>query len=590
MTASAAAVPPSTDRARGAHWALVGRFLRPHARALLAFGVLVLIAGTVPLAGPVLLGAIADSAVAGAGARDLVLLAVGFAAVGLAAGGSDLLVTWLGARLAWTAANDLRVEIARHALSLGPAWHGRTTPGAVVDRVDGDATRLGELLARVVVRFAASIVTLVGIVALLWWQEWRLGAAMAVLLIIGGWVLVRLKDLAVPAGIATRETHGAMLGAAEERLRGAEELRALGAGRYAADDLHRRSALTLEPERRLATYSIVIWAAAIIVVFGGGTIALGGGIALQRAGVLTVGQVLLAFTATQLTRRPLEALANHIEQIQQAAAGAARLAQLVAEQPLVRFTGDAEIGPGPLSVDLVDVTARYPGADIDVLGPVDVHLAPGTRLGVVGASGGGKTTMSRLLHRSLDPRTGTVRIGGLDLRDVAESSLRDRVAVVTQEVQLMSASVRDNLTLFGAVTASDEALTAAVEAVGLGTWLSGLEQGLDAHLGSDAGTSAGEAQLLALARVLLRDPGLVVLDEPTARLDTASALAVTEALDLLLTGRTAVVIAHRMATLEHVDEVAVVRDGQIVEHGERADLAASDSRFAAMVAADTGAS
>jgi ABC-type multidrug transport system fused ATPase/permease subunit len=240
-------------------------------------------------------------------------------------------------------------------------------------------------------------------------------------------------------------------------------------------------------------------------------------------------------------------------------------------------------------VSLTGVHARYPGGVEDVLLGIDLDLRPGEHLGVVGASGGGKSTLTRVLHRALDPRLGVARLEGVDLRDVEEGALRRRVAVVTQEVQLLTASIRDNLTLLGTVQADDAALVAALDAVGLGSWFAGLERGLDARIGEDAGTSAGEAQLLALARVLLRDPGLVILDEPTARLDAGSALAVTRALGTLLDGRTAVVVAHRLATLDRVDTIAVVRDGSIVETGPRARLASGDGTFARLVAAEVGA-
>ncbi|GGI05060.1 ABC transporter ATP-binding protein [Egicoccus halophilus] len=588
---SAPAVADDGDVA-AAHWRLVGAFLAPHRRALTGFSLLVLVAGALPLAGPVLLGAIADGAGGAAGEADaarLALLAAAFGAVGLLANGADLLVAWLGARLAWRAANQLRVRVAAHALALGSTWHARSTPGEVVDRVDGDATRVGELLAQVVVRLSAALVTLAGVVVLLTVQDWRLGAALALLLAAGGVVLVRLRDLAVPAGVVARQRSGEVFGAAEERLRGAEELRALGGSRYAVADLHRRSALTLAPWRRQETYATGIWSASMLVVFGGGAVALLGGILLQRAGVLTIGQVLAAFTATQLTRRPLEQLAENIQQIQQAGAGAVRLGELLSQPPAVEFHGEARLPDGALEVELDAVRAAYPGADDDTLHGVTLHLPGGQHLGVVGASGGGKTTLTRLLHRSLDPRLGTVRLAGIDLREVDEASLRRRVAVVSQEVQLLSASIRDNLTLLGSVEADDDRLVAALDAVGLGDWYARLPSGLDARLGSEAGTSAGEAQLLALARVLLRDPGLVVLDEPTARLDTASAMAVTRALDVLLEGRTAVVVAHRLATLERVDRIALVRDGRIVEEGPRELLRHGDTGFARLVAAELGA-
>lgn len=579
--------PPSSPV--GAHWRLVGRFLRPRRRALLGLGAVMLVAGSLPLLGPILLGAIADGVTTDISVTDLLLLATAFAAVGLAANGGDLLVAWLGARLAWTAANDLRVEVARHALALGPTWHGRTTPGAVVDRVDGDATRLGELLARVVVRMAAVSVTLTAVVVYLGVHDWRLAAALTALIVVAMLLLIRLRDLAVPWGVETRRAVGEVLGTAEERLRGADDLVALDGGRYAVADLHRRSALAIAPTRYHETYATVLWSVTHVIVLGGGVVALGGGILLQRAGAMSIGQVLAAFTATQLLRRPLEQLAGQLQQLQQAASGAARLSELLEEPPLVQFHGQRHLPPGPISIQLQGVDARYPGGEEPALREVCLELPAGAHLGVVGPSGGGKTTLTRLLYRGLDPASGAVLLGGIPLPEVAEADLRDRVAVITQEVQLLSTTVRENLTLLGTLPATDLEVHAALDAVGLGPWLARQPRGLDAVVGDDAGTSAGEAQLLALARVLLRDPGLVVLDEPTARLDTRSALAVTRALEVLLEGRTAVIVAHRLATLERVDRLAVIEGGRIVEAGDRELLVRERGRFAALLAAERGA-
>src|SRR5439155_12510354 len=172
-----------------------------------------------------------------------------------------------------------------------------------------------------------------------------------------------------------------------------------------------------------------------------------------------------------------------------------------------------------------------------------------------------------------DPTEGAVRIGGLDLRDADPASVRRRIGVVTQDVQLFAASVRDNLTLFRPVLADDDRLREILTEVGLGDWLAGLPDGLDTALGGDAtGVSAGEAQLLAFARVFLTDPGLVVLDEASSRLDPATEAAVRAATERLLAGRTAIVIAHRLSTLAGVDEVAVIEAGRLVEHGPRAAL------------------
>jgi ATP-binding cassette subfamily B protein len=192
-------------------------------------------------------------------------------------------------------------------------------------------------------------------------------------------------------------------------------------------------------------------------------------------------------------------------------------------------------------------------------------------LGLLGRTGSGKTTIARLLYRLYDPQKGEVRLGGVNLRRARLDALRARVGYVPQDVQLLDGSLRDNLTFYDE-TIADERLHALLERLGLGGWLAGLPEGLDTHL-SGSSLSAGEAQLVALARVFLKDPGLVVLDEASSRLDPATEALLEGALDRLLQGRTAVIIAHRLATVARADEILILEAGRIVEHGPRAQLA-----------------
>jgi ATP-binding cassette, subfamily B, bacterial len=206
---------------------------------------------------------------------------------------------------------------------------------------------------------------------------------------------------------------------------------------------------------------------------------------------------------------------------------------------------------------------------------------------VAGRTGSGKTTLTRLLLRLLDPTEGTVRIAGTDIADVRMADLRKRVALVTQDVQLFGASVRDNLTLFGAHQADDDEMVRVLDDLGLGPWYRALPSGLDTLLGpGGAGVSAGEAQLIAFARVFLRNPGLVILDEATSRLDPVSEARIERAVDRLLVGRTAILIAHRLGTLDRADQILVLEQGRIVEHAPRQTLVDDPaSRFAGLLAA-----
>jgi ABC-type multidrug transport system fused ATPase/permease subunit len=217
-----------------------------------------------------------------------------------------------------------------------------------------------------------------------------------------------------------------------------------------------------------------------------------------------------------------------------------------------------------------------------VLRDVDVHIAAGRSVGIVGRTGSGKTTFSRLVLRLVEPTSGVVTLNGVPIADIPFSELRRRVALVPQEVELFAGTLRDNVTLFDD-TRSEADVVDALERVGLGALAAA---GVDRELGAGgAGLSAGEAQLLALARVWLRDPDLVVLDEATARVDPETERRLEAAVVDLMRGRTTLVIAHRLSTLKSVDEVIVFDQGRIVEHGDRADLVGDDeSRFARLLA------
>jgi ABC-type multidrug transport system fused ATPase/permease subunit len=234
-------------------------------------------------------------------------------------------------------------------------------------------------------------------------------------------------------------------------------------------------------------------------------------------------------------------------------------------------------------VELDGVSFGY-AEDAPVLRDISVCLKPGRVLGVVGRTGSGKTTLTRLLPRFHDPLAGVVRLGGVDLRMVRLAAVRARIGLVTQEVHLFNASVRDNLTLFDD-DVPDDRLSAVLDTLDLAGWLRELPRGLDTPLGpGGAGLSAGQAQMLACARVFLRDPDLVILDEASSRLDPATERLVHTALGRLLDGRTGIIVAHRLATIAYADDILVLEDGQVREHGPRLALAADPaSRFAELL-------
>ena len=284
-----------------------------------------------------------------------------------------------------------------------------------------------------------------------------------------------------------------------------------------------------------------------------------------------------------MLRWPLFQISRQINDLQKATAGFKRIEALFRTDTRIREGRENLPAGQALGVEFDRVTFSYFQGD-PVLRDVNFRLEPGRVLGLLGRTGSGKTTLTRLLFRFYDVDSGEIRMGGQDLRQVRLQGLRQKVGMVTQDVQIFKASLRENLSLFDE-SIDDEQLLKAIEELGLGPWFSSLPEGLDSTVSSGA-LSAGEAQLLAFARVFLKDPGLVILDEPSSRLDPATEARIDRAVQKLLEGRTGIIIAHHLGTVEKVDEIMVLQGGQIVEHGARAELVRDpNSRFSQLLSA-----
>lgn len=565
--------------------------LGPERRALAVLAVLLLASVGLPVGAQLLLGRFVDEAAAGADAGRLTAIAGTFGALLLVANVGQLAVTALAVRLAWRVGNRLRVDLCRHALALDTSWHGEHSAGEVIERVDGDIEAVTRFASSAVLQVVGNAAVLVAVAVVALIVEWRAGLVLLGTVGVALAVLLRLRRLAVPYHDAERDVLGHLYGDLEERLGGLEDIRANGAGPWAVDRLHRHSARWWRASRRASLRGEGGYATTGITFAVGTAVTLGVAAVLASRGQVTLGTVLVLFRFVQMVQAPLERIGEQLSEFQKAVAGLRRAARLLGT-PVGLAPGTEVLPPGALSVELDGVSLDYGASSPDgegatpALSHVDLHLAPGTSLGVVGRTGSGKTSLGRLLARFWDPTDGVVRIGGVDLRHVDPTSLRARLAIVTQEVEVFRASLRANLTLFGAIAAEDRDLHEALTAVGLDAWCASLPDGLDTPLDGTARLSGGEAQLLAFARVLLTDPGLVVLDEATSRLDPATEVRVQAATEHLRRGRTLVVIAHRLATLDGLDEVCVIDEGTVVEHGPRSTLAADpDSRFAGLLAA-----
>lgn len=599
--------------------ALLAAYLRPLRGRVALLAALILAGIGLDLLSPQIVRAFIDAATAGAPADALTRAALLFMAVALVTQAIAVAVTYLGQSVGWAATNALRADLAEHCLRLDMSFHKARTPGELIERVDGDVTNLTSLFSQLTLSIIGNALLMLGVIALLWRESPWVGAAMAAFAAVAMAVLFALRSVAVPFWARVRQADAEFYGFLGEQLAGTEDVRANGATGYVMWRLHSSLRAWLPLQRRAGLAGYTIWNSTILLFSLGNALAFALGAWLYGAGQISIGTVFLIFNYTELLRRPIEQIRAQLQELQKAAASVGRVQELLAISSRLP-DGAAPLPAGPLAVEICGVGFAYedggqgagsrePEAGIHtsagehsersgpglrqagmasdrppapVLSDLSLSLAPGQVLGLLGRTGSGKTSLARLLLRLYDPTSGAVRVGGVDLREAEAGELRRRVGMVTQDVQLFSASVRENLTLFRPGI-SDAQILAALDGLGLAPWLGRLPAGLDSPLTPD-GLSSGEAQLLAFARLFLADPGLVVLDEASSRLDPATEALLERAVGRLLAGRTGVIIAHRLATVQRADSIAILEAGRVVEHGPRAALAADPhSRFARLL-------
>ncbi len=580
---------------------LLRTYVGPRWRSAALLAVLLAASIGLQLATPQLLRSFIDGAIGGAPVEALATVAIAFVGVALLNQLFTAASQYVGESLGWTATNQLRADLALHCLRLDLGFHKARTPGELIERIDGDVTALAGFFSRFVVSVLGNLLLLVGVLIVVAREDWRAGAALSVFALVAMLVMVGpLRTIAVGYWRRVREISAQMYGFLGEHLAGTEDIRSSGAESHVMNGMAQQHRQWFASRRKATAAGSVIWSTTIVTFALGNATAFAVGGYLWSAGLITLGTVYLLFHYTEMLRRPIEQLRRELEEMQRAVASVGRVDELLRTESRVRDGRGVPLPKGALAVELDAVAFAYDsaadGTDRNSAGQsenfalhgVSLRIAPGRVVGLLGRTGSGKTTLARLLLRFYDPTAGTIRLGGIDVRDAALDDVRRRATLVSQDVQLFHASVRDNLTFFDP-TIDGASVAGVLERIGLRDWLRARSGADDAAgpLESDlrAGElSAGEAQLLAFARVFLSDPGLVILDEASSRLDPASERQIERAIDALLADRTAIVIAHRLATVQRCDEILILEQGRVVEHGPRSVLADDpSSRFARLL-------
>jgi ATP-binding cassette subfamily B protein len=472
-----------------------------------------------------------------------------------------------------TALAGLRVRAFRHVHDLSVLHQQGQRRGSLVSRVTSDVDQLSVFMQWGGVLGLVSLGQLVVATVVMAVYSWQLTLLVLVCFIpLGFAVKFFARRLATVYGVV-RERVGDVLAAVGESVVGAPTVRAYGIrGRTAARidqaiDRHYRASV----EAQKTTAAVYVSGEFVAAVANAAVVVVG--VLLGIGGHISAGTLVAFLFLVTLFVAPVQTASEVLNEAQNAVAGFRRVLDVLDTEPDVRDPSDGRaLPPGPLDVRFDHVGFAYSAGGRPALDDVDLAIAPRTRVAIVGETGSGKTTFAKLVTRLMDPTEGRVLVGGVPLTEVAFASLRERVVMVPQDGFLFDASIADNVR-YGKPGMTDAQVAAAFDELGLGDWVQTLAAGVGTPVGQRGESlSAGERQLVAVARAYVADPDLLVLDEATSAVDPATEMRLTRALDALTDGRTTLTIAHRLSTAERADEVLVVDAGRVVQRGRHADL------------------
>jgi ATP-binding cassette subfamily B protein len=579
----------------------MAQFARPYRRILAWFLVLVVVDAVIGVINPLLFRSIIDKGIPEHNKSLIVGLALVAAVLAIFDTGLNIGIRWVSAKVGEGLIFDMRSQVFEHIQQMPIAFFTRTQTGALISRLNNDVIGAQQAFTDTLSSVVSNLISVTLVLIVMFFLSWQITIISLIILPV---FVLPAKRVGRRLSSITRESYGLnaqMNNTMTERFNvsGALLVKLFGRPHQERDEFEQKAGRVRDIGVTQAMYARFFIAALTLTAALATAVVYGWGGLQVVNGSLKLGTVVAL--AAYLTRLygPLTALSNVQVDVMTALVSFDRVFEVLDLPPMIADKPDARpIPPGPACIEFDHVDFRYPNADevslaslesVAVLDPtvssqvlfdVSFTAEPGQLIALVGPSGAGKTTISQLLPRLYDVRAGAIRINGLDVRDTTMESLTSTIGVVTQDAHLFHQTIRENL-LYAKPDATDGEIEAALAGAQIATMVSTLPDGLDTVVG-DRGyrLSGGEKQRIAIARILLKAPEVVVLDEATAHLDSESEAAVQQALATALRGRTSLVIAHRLSTVREADVILVLDHGRIVERGRHDELLAAGGQYA----------
>ncbi|WP_040327898.1 ABC transporter ATP-binding protein [Clostridium ihumii] len=512
-----------------------------------------------------------DEATNGNVGKNLIYAASMFLVIAFFTQVFSVLTVYIGEKEAWKITNNIRLDLIEHCINLDMCFHKEHTPGELLERVDGDISQMFDLFSRIILNMINNLILLVGILIILFKENMFVGVSITVFSIFSILILWKTKSKTEKYWIDESKANAEFYGRLGEYISNTEDIAANGAKKYIMGKFYDITRKIYPVTRKAKLTWATLWSVILIIFATSTIISFSVSLHLWKKGIITVGTAYLIFNYTEILRRPLEQIRVNLQELQLSGASIIRVFDLFQVKSNIKYGKEFLNQKDSLEIQLKNVDFQYEES-IDVLKDISIKLEGGKVLGILGHTGSGKTTLARIIVRMYDVKKGVILLNKKDIKSLNEQVFTDNIAYITQDVEILKGTIRENITMFKNYI-DDKQILDSIYSLGFGKWYESLKNGLETNLemGSKS-ISVGEAQLIAFTRVFIKKPKLIILDEATSRIDVETEKLIENALNKILRDRTCIIIAHRLSTLNKADKIMILEKGCVIEFGERKNL------------------